>query len=76
MAKYGRNKKKVIKIVSLVIFVVGLNTLISAQKYSDGRPEATLRMDARDHGIVLRYGDGPKQCDILGARDVDRKSVV
>jgi hypothetical protein len=27
-------------------------------------------MDAQDHGIVLRYGDGPDQCDILGARDV------
>ena len=24
-------------------------------KYRDGRPEATLRMDAKDHGIVLRY---------------------
>lgn len=40
------------------------------QKYSDSRPAATLRMDARDHGIVLRYGDGPDKCDILGARDV------
>jgi predicted GH43/DUF377 family glycosyl hydrolase len=40
------------------------------QKYSDGRPAATLRMDAKDHGIVLRYGDGPGKCDILGARDV------
>ena len=39
------------------------------QKYKDGRPEASLRMDAKDHGIVLRYGDGPDNCDILGARD-------
>jgi len=39
-------------------------------KYSDGRPAAILRMDAKDHGIVLRYGDGPGQCDMLGARDV------
>ena len=23
------------------------------QKYSDGRPVATLRMEAKDHGIVL-----------------------
>ena len=29
-----------------------------------------LRMNAKDHGIVLRYGDGPGKCDILGARDV------
>ena len=40
------------------------------KKYSDGRPEATLRMDAKDYGIVLKYGDGPDSCDILGARDV------
>jgi len=39
-------------------------------KYRDGRPAAPLRMDARDHGIVLRHGDGPGQCDMLGARDV------
>ena len=39
-------------------------------KYPDGRPQAQLRMDAKDHGIVLRYGDGPDKCDILGARDV------
>ena len=38
-------------------------------KYRDGRPEATLRMEAEDHGIVLRYGDGPGKCDMLGARD-------
>src|SRR4030042_676573 len=37
--------------------------------YSDGRPAATLRMDAKDHGIVLRYGDGPDRCDYLGARE-------
>ncbi len=27
-------------------------------------------MDAKDHGIVLRCGNGPDRCDILGARDV------
>ena len=42
----------------------------ASQQHSDGRPEATLRSDARDHGIVLRYGDGPDDCDVLGARDV------
>ncbi|WP_146531351.1 hypothetical protein [Novipirellula artificiosorum] len=44
--------------------------LAEAPKYADGRPEATLRMDAKDHGVVLRYGDGPERCDMLGARDV------
>jgi arylsulfatase A-like enzyme len=26
-------------------------------------------MDAKDQGVVLRYGDGPDQCDWLGARE-------
>ena len=38
--------------------------------YRDGRPAAKFRLDAQDHGVVLRHGDGPGRCDILGARDV------
>jgi len=37
--------------------------------YSDGRPVAALRMDARDEGRILRHGDGPDQCDINGIRE-------
>jgi predicted GH43/DUF377 family glycosyl hydrolase len=35
--------------------------------YADGRPVATLRMDAADAGVVLRHGD---PWDVYGARDV------
>jgi hypothetical protein len=42
----------------------------SRTRYRDGRPVAELRLDAVDHGVVLRHGDGPGRCDILGARDV------
>ncbi len=38
--------------------------------YPDGRPAATLRMEARDNGVALRHGDGPDRCDAYGARDV------
>ena len=38
-------------------------------KYLDGRPEATRRMDALDQGPILRHGDGPDGCDLLGARE-------
>jgi hypothetical protein len=38
--------------------------------YADGRPSARFRMEARDQGIVLRYGDGPYRCDAPGTRDV------
>ena len=54
----------------IITVLILMPAVISAQqKYSDGRPEATMRMDATDQGIVLRYGDGPDQCDMLGARD-------
>ncbi len=38
--------------------------------YPDGRPSATLRLEAKDQGVVLQHGNGPGQCDALGARDV------
>jgi hypothetical protein len=38
--------------------------------YRDGRPAAKYRLDAQDHGVVLRHGDGPGRCDIFGVRDV------
>jgi len=38
--------------------------------YADGRPAAKYRLDAEDAGVVLRHGDGPGECDYLGARDV------
>ena len=63
-------KELVFKLLGIAIILLGSRYQIVAQRYSDGRPEAHLRMDAHDHGIVLRYGDGPYQCDILGARDV------
>ncbi len=41
-----------------------------ASPYEDGRPAAVKRMEAKDHGIVMKHGDGPRQCDIYGARDL------
>lgn len=38
--------------------------------YLDGRPSAVLRLEAKDQGVVLAHGDGPGQCDYLGARDI------
>jgi len=38
--------------------------------YEDGRPQASLRLEAKDQGVVLRHRAGPNQCDYLGARDV------
>src|SRR5205085_12425868 len=41
----------------------------SQRSYADGRPSATLRMDAQDAGAIIRHGEGPAQCDYLGARE-------
>ena len=38
--------------------------------YSDHRPAAMYRLNAEDYGIVYKHGDGPDDCDYLGARDV------
>src|SRR5437763_16726081 len=37
--------------------------------YADGRPTATLRLDAKDSGPIIRHGQGPGKCDFLGARE-------
>ncbi len=60
--------RKIVFFSTILIFMSILS--VRSQNYSDGRPVATLRMDAKDGGIVLRYGDGPDKCDLLGARDV------
>ena len=52
-----------------VIAVASLSVCLASQ-YADGRPEAKLRLDAKDQGVVLKHGDGPGQCDARGARDI------
>jgi predicted GH43/DUF377 family glycosyl hydrolase len=37
--------------------------------YADGRPAATLRMEAVDSGRIIQHGEGPARCDYLGARE-------
>ena len=46
-----------------------VNTLQNSA-YPDGRPSASLRLEAHDQGVVLKHGDGPDDCDSLGARDL------
>jgi predicted GH43/DUF377 family glycosyl hydrolase len=70
MFEPGIDKIVSVKVAAILMLLTGCSNSESVRKYEDDRPEAILRMEARDHGIVLRYGDGPAQCDILGARDV------
>ena len=47
-----------------------MKPVVTISSYSDGRPTAKFRLDAKDQGIVLRYGNGSDSSDYLGARDV------
>ncbi|WP_461448634.1 glycoside hydrolase family protein [Mucilaginibacter sp.] len=59
--------------LALVIFCQMISPKISAQqfKYLDGRPTATLRINCKDAGIVLKHGNGPDSCDTYGAREAN-----
>lgn len=57
-------------IIATILSSICAGFALAQSIYSDGRPAATLRMEAKDEGIVLKHGDGPGQCDMLGARDV------
>ena len=64
-----RNSSMIHRIFFICIFFLTYLSA-SAQHYSDHRPETSLRMNAMDDGIVMRYNNGPDSCDYLGARDV------
>src|SRR5687768_1288111 len=54
---------------SVPVFAAEVKRLEQSIQYPDGRPAAEYRLAAIDVGVVLRHGDGPDQCDVLGARD-------
>jgi hypothetical protein len=56
-----------VRMLTVAFMVAGV--IAGAQPYEDGRPAASLRMEAVDQGVVLRHGSGPADCDYLGARD-------
>ena len=57
------------KLVGYIYFVTALLAWLSVTV--NLRAGAGLaRLDAQDAGVVMKHGDGPNQCDFLGARDV------
>lgn len=56
-------------ILFILPIIVSQNIIAQKTAYIDNRPQAHLRMNALDEGIVLRYGDGIDSCDIYGARE-------
>jgi len=53
----------------MIVMAVTAAVALPAE-YPDGRTAATLRLEANDQGVVLKHGDGPGECDKLGARDI------
>lgn len=59
-----------LSLVAAITLAVAGAGLIAAGQYPDGRPQAMLRYNAEDQGVVLPYGHCPGGCDKYGARDV------
>ena len=59
--------KHIILVASLL--VVCQNVTTQQKAYIDNRPQAKLRMNAIDEGIVIRFGDGIDSCDVYGVRE-------
>ena len=56
--------------IAMILAVLSFSCAgVHGQGYPDGRPSATLRLEAKDQGVILKHGDGPGQCDVLGARE-------
>lgn len=51
------------------LLIASQNVIAQQSSYIDNRPQAHLRMNALDEGIVLRYGNGMDSCDVYGARE-------
>jgi predicted GH43/DUF377 family glycosyl hydrolase len=60
---------KILLTVIVVACVVKSGAAIPPATYIDGRPQAALRLAAKDQGVVLQHGGGPGDCDIRGARE-------
>ena len=65
-------KKQIISYYCFLMFMFLPNWVFAQpSSYIDGRPQTTKRIECKDDGIVLRYGDGADSCDILGAREAN-----
>ena len=56
-------------LMTLLMTVSAQLPAVPPATYADGRPQAQLRLEAKDQGVVLKHGGGPLNCDIGGARE-------
>ena len=58
-----------IAMIAAILSLTCAGFSLAQTTHPDGRPSATLRMEAKGQGVVLEHGDGPGQCDYFGARE-------
>jgi predicted GH43/DUF377 family glycosyl hydrolase len=58
-----------LRVMAILACTLGVGLAVPPETYLDGRPQARLRLEAKDEGVVLRHGGGPGDCDVLGARE-------
>jgi predicted GH43/DUF377 family glycosyl hydrolase len=63
------SRRRILSNALSVLACSGFKLLLRGQPYPDGRPAATLRLEAKDSGPIIRHAQGPGQCDYLGARE-------
>ena len=63
-------KNRILFTILILAGAAGTGSAALSAAYEDGRPQASLRLAAKDQGVVLRHGVGTNNCDYLGARDV------
>ena len=62
-------KKQLVLAAGILAGVAGTALAVPPANYVDGRPQAALRLEAQDQGVILKHGGGPGDCDRLGARE-------
>jgi len=55
--------KHIISPFFIFIFFVINGYAFAQASYEDGRPQASLRLEAKDQGVVFHHKEGPDQCE-------------
>ncbi len=61
--------KKVFLVTAILACTAISGFTVPPAAYVDSRPQASLRLEAKDQRVVLKHGGGPGDCDICGARE-------
>lgn len=55
--------------IASALLCCAMHGFAAQSSYPDGRPVATMRLEAHSARPIIRHGTGPNRCDYLGARE-------